>query len=69
MTTRIQSLLPLSILLMAIGLAIPYALFAGLAMAAFWFAAAVLSVFADNDAASIVLAGLIATAVAAWFIL
>ncbi len=69
MTSRAQYLLPLSILLMAFGLALPYALIAGLALSAFWFAATLLGVFAGDDAANIVLAGLIATAVAAWLIL
>lgn len=69
MTSRAQCLLPLSLLLMALGLAVPYVLFAGLALAAFWFSATLLGVFAGDDAAPILLAGLIGTAVAAWIIL
>ncbi len=68
MTSRFAYLLPFSILLMAAGLAIPHALFAGLALAVFWAAAMLLSVLTP-DAAPILLAGLIGTAIAALVIL
>lgn len=68
MTERFSYLLPISILLMAVGLAVPYVLLAGLALAALWSAAMLLSVFTP-DAAAILLAGLIGTAIAALVIL
>lgn len=68
MTSRFSYLLPFSLLLIAAGLAVPYALAAGLALAAFWFAATLLSFFSPG-AVSILLAGLIGTALAAWIIL
>ena len=66
---RSNPLLPLSLLLMAVGLAVPYALLAGLALAALWFALTALGVMAGPDAAPVLLAGIIGTVLAAWFIL
>lgn len=55
-------LLPLAILLLALGVAFPLALSAGLVLLGLWAAWVVLQVLAGSDAGPILMAGLIAMA-------
>jgi hypothetical protein len=62
-------LLPASVLLLGLGMAIPGLLFAGMVLAATWAALSLLDLLAGDAAANILTAGCIGAALAAWPIL
>lgn len=62
-------LLPLSVLLLAIGLALPGVFAAGLIALGLWLAVTVAELVAGKDGATIFMAGIIVVGIMAWAIL